>query len=28
ASTDGDLQAELRIELAGSPPLVEADLVL
>lgn len=28
ANTDGDLQAELRIELAGSPPLVEADLVL
>ncbi len=28
ASTDGDLQAELRIELAGSPPLVADDLVL
>lgn len=28
ASTDGDVQAELRIVLTGSPPLVEADLVL
>ncbi|MEJ5989717.1 calcium-binding protein [Ramlibacter sp. PS3R-8] len=28
ASTDGDVQAELRIELTGSPPLVAADLVL
>jgi hypothetical protein len=28
ASTDGDTQAELRIELTGSPPLVAADLVL
>ena len=28
ASTDGDVQAELRIELTGNPPLVAADLLL